>query len=98
MEPGWLPTVAEPLVELSAPLDAPAPHYSQAADAVVATHAVSFGRHRWPLPPVEKPLLDKTLQARVFAAALLAGRVLPSFAGWSLEAPFDALLCWLLHL
>ncbi len=35
----WLAAVAEPLVELSAPLDAPAPHYSSAADAVVATHA-----------------------------------------------------------
>ena len=35
----WLASVAEPLVELSAPLDAPEPHYSSAADAVVATHA-----------------------------------------------------------
>lgn len=39
MDTRWLATVAEPLVQLSAPLDAPAPHYSRAADAVVATHA-----------------------------------------------------------
>lgn len=83
MEAGWLSTVAGPLIELSAPLDAPAPHYSEAVDAVVATHAVSFGRHGWQLPSVEKPLSDNTLQARVFAAALLAGRVLPALAGWS---------------
>ncbi|EIE25583.1 P-loop containing nucleoside triphosphate hydrolase protein [Coccomyxa subellipsoidea C-169] len=78
VEAGWLSTVAEPLVQLSAPQDDPAPHYSRAADAVVATHAITFGRHGWPLPSVEKPLLDKTLQARFFAAALLAGRVLPA--------------------
>ncbi|CAL8464255.1 g3790 [Coccomyxa elongata] len=76
----WLATVAEPLVQLSAPLDAPAPHYSSAADAVVATHAATFGRHGWPLPPIERPLLDAVVQARVFAAALLAGHVLPAFA------------------
>ena len=35
----WLASVAEPLVELSAPLNPPALHYSSAADAVVATHA-----------------------------------------------------------
>ncbi len=89
MEAGWLSTVAEPLVQLSAPQDDPAPHYSRAADAVVATHAITFGRHGWPLPSVEKLLLDKTLQARFFAAALLAGRVLTALEGWSTFQKFS---------
>jgi len=81
IEAGWLLRAAKPLVTLSKPLDTPPPQYSRAADAVVAMHAVTYGRHEWPLPPVEKPHPDVAIQARVFAAALLAGMVLPAFAG-----------------
>lgn len=81
IEAGWLLGAAEPLVTLSPPLDTPPPQYSRAADAVVAMHAVTYGRHDWPLPSVERPHPDVATQARVFAAALLAGMVLPAFAG-----------------
>ncbi len=42
VEARWLPEVAQPLIRLSGPLDDPAPHYSAAADAVVATHEATF--------------------------------------------------------
>lgn len=81
VEARWLSQVAEPLVALSEPLQSPPPHYSKALDAVVAVHDASFGRHAWPLPPVERPITDAPTRARCFAAALLNGEFLPSFAG-----------------
>lgn len=81
IEARWLPEVAKPLVRLSGPLEAPPPHYSAAADAVVTTHDASFGQHEWPMPAQEQPCTDAALQARHFAAALLDGFVLPSMKG-----------------
>ena len=81
VEARWLPEVAQPLIRLSGPLEDPPPHYSAAADAVVATHSATFGQHEWPVPAQERPCKDPAVQARHFAAALLEGAVLPSMAG-----------------
>ena len=81
VEARWLPEVAQPLIRLSGPLDDPMPHYSAAADAVVATHEATFGQHEWPMPAQELPCSDAAMQARHFAAAFLDGIVLSSMAG-----------------
>ena len=81
MDAAWLADAAPPLVALSAPLDAPAPRYVPRRDAVLAWHAAAFGRHGWELPPVARPVGEAAARARYFAAALLAGAVLPAFAG-----------------
>lgn len=81
VEARWLPEVAQPLIRLSGPLNDPTPHYSAAADAVVATHEATFGQHEWPMPAQELPCTDAAVQARHFAAALLDGSVLPLMAG-----------------
>ncbi len=81
VEARWLPEVAQPLIRLSGPLEAPPPHYSAVADEVVTTHSATFGQHEWPMPTQERPCEDAALQARHFAAALLDGAVLPSMAG-----------------
>lgn len=77
----WLTDVAPPLMALSAPLEEPAPRYVPARDAVLAWHGAAFGRHGWALPPVARPVADAGARAALFAAALLAGRVLPSLSG-----------------
>ena len=77
----WLADVAPPLAALSPPLDAPAPRYVPAADAVLAWHGAAYGRHGWELPPVTRPAADAAARARLFAVALLGGKVLPALAG-----------------
>jgi len=39
----------------------------------------TFGPHRWELPPHALPLKNSKARAAVFAAALLEGKVVPSF-------------------
>lgn len=84
----WLAEVAPPLAHLSPPLDAPAPGYVPARDCVLAWHAAGFGRHGWELPAVARPAAEPELRARLFACALLAGRVLPSFKGARTEGAY----------
>jgi len=81
VDAAWLADAAPPLVALSAPHEAPAPRYVPRRDAVLAWHAAAFGRHGWELPPVARPVGDAAGRARCFASALLAGAVLPAFAG-----------------
>ncbi|KAK9834861.1 hypothetical protein WJX81_004510 [Elliptochloris bilobata] len=81
VEVTWLADVAPPLVTLSPPLDAPAPRYVPAADAVLAWHGAAYGRHGWELLPMARPAANAVARARLFAAALLGGRVLPALAG-----------------
>ena len=79
----WLVSAAAPLCSVSAPLDEPQPQYVAKADAVMAWHEVSFGRHQWELPRTRRQHPDAATRARVFAAALLDGSVLPSMSGAS---------------
>ena len=67
---------------------------------VLCWRDATFGRHSWQLPRCARPHPDATERCAVFAAALLEGKVLPSFAGEtargapllrSAHAP-----CWLL--
>ena len=81
IEPGCLPDVAKPLCTWSGPLPEPAPAYSPTADAVQCWQHVTFGKHDWPLPAVATPHTDAHVCTAVFAAALLAGHVLPVFEG-----------------
>ena len=86
--PHWLVEAAAPLCSVSAPLDEPPPQYVAKADAVLAWHDVSFGRHQWELPRTRRRHPDAAIRARAFAAALLDGGVLPSMSGAS-RLPHD---------
>ena len=81
VEPQWLPEVAPPLCTPSPPLPDPAPFYRAATDQVVCWRDVTFGRHDWALPRSTAPHPDPAECCAVFGAALLEGKVLPSFAG-----------------
>ena len=81
IEPGCLPDVAKPLCTWSGPLPEPAPAYTPTADEVQCWQYVTFGKHDWPLPAVAIPHTDAHSCTAVFAAALLAGHVLPVFQG-----------------
>jgi ATP-dependent RNA helicase DHX37/DHR1 len=48
---------------------------------VLCWRDATFGRHDWPLPRSAAPHPDAAERCAVFGAALLDGRVLPSFAG-----------------
>jgi ATP-dependent RNA helicase DHX37/DHR1 len=48
---------------------------------VLCWHDVTFGRHSWPLPRAARRHPDPAERCAVFGAALLEGKVLPSFAG-----------------
>ena len=50
---------------------------------MLAWHDASYSQHDWALPRLLLPHPDTTTCAAVFAAALLGGKVLPSFAGLS---------------
>ncbi len=52
-----------------------------AADAVVCFRSAAFGAHAWPLPLLRGPHPCPEEAAAIFAAALLAGDVLPGMAG-----------------
>ncbi|KAL4857499.1 ATP-dependent RNA helicase DEAH13 [Chlorella vulgaris] len=80
IEPGWLAEVAAPLCTFSAPLADPQPFYKPAADQVLCWRDATFGRHTWQLPRGTAPHPDPSERCAVFAAALLDGKVLPSFA------------------
>ena len=74
--------VAAPMqVTLSAPvagigaMSASNAFYSKKHGAVMARWAATYGPHAWPLPPVLKEHPDEQVRMRVFAAALLGGRV-----------------------
>ena len=45
-----------PMVEFSAPLDAPLPSYDATLDRVVCTSKPTFGPHRWELPATRIPI------------------------------------------
>ena len=61
---------------------APAPPAAAATSAqVLCWRDVTFGRHGWQLPRCAAPHPDPGERCAVFGAALLEGRVLPSFAG-----------------
>ena len=76
---------------------------------VLCWRDATFGRHSWQLPRCARPHPDATERCAVFAAALLEGKVLPSFAGetargapllrsahgpcWLLAACFAAVRC-----
>jgi len=78
VDPRWLARVAAPLVSLAAvpPTDPGA--YDPASDTVRAMAAATFGPRAWPLPAVPVPHPDGGRRAAAFAAALLAGRALPT--------------------
>lgn len=76
-----LSEVAKPLCIWSGPLLEPPSTYSPASDAVQAWQHVTFGKHDWPLPPVLSRHEDSNVCTAVFAAALLAGKVLPILQG-----------------
>jgi ATP-dependent RNA helicase DHX37/DHR1 len=66
---------------VSEPVSEPAPFYQPEADCVLAWHDASYSQHSWQLPRLLLPHPDEPSRAAVFAAALLAGKVLPCMAG-----------------
>eukprot|EP00873_Tetraselmis_striata_P022552 jgi/Tetstr1/442816/TSEL_030900.t1 len=82
---GWLAEASPFLCRLSEPLQEPPPVYRPERDAVLAWHSPSYGRHGWDLPLHLAPYPHRRLATATFAAALLAGEVLPSMAALTPE-------------
>lgn len=81
IDPQWLADSSSPLRTVSEPLEEPAPQYRPRQDAVICWRNASYGRHAWPLPLTAGQHPDPAARAAAFAAALLGGKVLPSFKG-----------------
>lgn len=75
----WLVSHATPLCTFSKPVADPPPWYDPSLDTVMCWVLPTFGPHRWELPPHPIPLNNSKARASVFAAALLEGKVIPSF-------------------
>ncbi|KAG0620842.1 hypothetical protein M758_4G248800 [Ceratodon purpureus] len=75
----WLVSHATPLCTFSKPVADPPPWYDSITDTVNCWVLPSFGPHLWELPPHSIPLKNSKARAAVFAAALLEGKVVPSF-------------------
>jgi hypothetical protein len=54
----WIPHLASmsPLLQLSPPLESPAPHFDAAADCVMCYVVPTFGIHKWEFPAIKKPM------------------------------------------
>ena len=81
IEASFLLESGSPLLEVSEPLADPQPIYSQKRDSVLAWHDVMFGKHSWTLPRMQRLHTDAEIRARVFAMALLSGKVITEFKG-----------------
>lgn len=75
----WLVSHATPLCTFSKPVADPPPWYDPITDTVMCWVLPSFGPYLWELPPHSIPLKNSKARAAVFAAALLEGKVVPSF-------------------
>lgn len=80
VQASWLVSHATPLCTFSKPVADPPPWYDAIADMVMCWVLPTFGPHRWELPPHSVPLKNSKARAAVFAAALLEGKVVPSFS------------------
>jgi hypothetical protein len=69
------------ILAVTGPVAEPAPFYQPEADCVLAWHDASYSQHSWQLPRLLLPHPDESSRAAVFAAALLAGKVLPCMGG-----------------
>ena len=82
IEARWLADPPNALCTHSeAPLEDPAPSYQHKRDSLVCWHSAALRPLAWPLPPVMRVTDDSSLRCRLFAQALLDGRVLPGFKG-----------------
>jgi hypothetical protein len=54
----WIPhlTGTSPLLQLSQPLESPAPHFDAALDCVLCHVVPSFGIHKWEFPALKRPM------------------------------------------
>lgn len=77
----WLEEVFTPLCHVSPPLVDPPPGYLPKKDAVMAWHDVTYGKHDWQLPRSRSKHPEREIRSRIFAQALLEGKVLPSISG-----------------
>lgn len=80
VQASWLVSHATPLCTFSKPVADPPPWYDPVIDTVMCWVLPSFGPHLWELPPHPIPLKNSKARTAVFAAALLAGKVVPSFS------------------
>ena len=88
IEASFLLESGSPLLEVSEPLADPQPIYSQKRGCVLAWHDVMFGKHGWTLPRMQQLHNDAEIRARVFAMALLSGKVINEFKGMNCTVAF----------
>lgn len=94
VESSFLLESKSPLLEISQPLQDPAPCYSRKVDQVLAWHDVTFGRHAWLMPRLRELHPDAEIRCQVFAAALLAGDVMSGFKGDKYLSQANTLSCF----
>lgn len=80
IEAEWLPVYSRSLCSLSDPLESPAPYYDGDKDLVMCYVTGTFGPHGWQIPvtPIEYP--STSMKYKLFAQALLDGKVIDSLA------------------
>ena len=98
IEPSWLHSLAAgtPLIRWEPPLEHPPPLYDVSSDSIQAPAIPVFGDRAWrlsparipfPIPPGSDPASPSCAAAdarlRVFARALIEGKVAPAFAQWT---------------
>lgn len=81
VEAEWLHHVAAPMCVMSGPLPEYPARYMPGKDAVVCRQDVEYGRYSLQLPHAIVPHPDQEERIAAFAAALLEGSVLKTFAG-----------------